>query len=246
MKLGTYFRQAIEGADWQKVCKVFTQITGEHIDPPEVAFADMEMPDDEQPSSPADIEMGEYEQAEPGNSDDEDGPTKPVVQVEEASQQAEPPTSPRRVSVEDFRVHRDTTVQDSDGNVRDKAARKVSMSIPTNRKNRFNDKQTIAMKDSVKANPKLGVQNPVPRGMRGLLDGLDEDSHLADAKDTGKRVDVVCSLCGKEETVSETLAVGWFKDPPGTKDDDKQNTYKCNECSTSSGRAKLLRKKRNM
>lgn len=236
MKLGEYFRDAIESADWKKVCKVFTQITGEDIEPPRAPIlADLDMPeDDTAPLSPADMDMPEEDEEE--EEEDESESTTPAEQVVEDDQQATPADNPtRQPTIDDFRVERQPVESDD---IKDRLARKLPMNIPRKRQNKFGDNQTIAMKDSVKKNPKLGVQKPTPRGQRGKGD-------LSDAKDTSVRVKVVCSLCGKEETVSEQLAVGWYQDKPGTRDEDKKNTYKCNECQTPAGRARLARKRRD-
>lgn len=221
MKLRDYFKQAIESGDWNKVCKVYKQVVGEEISPPRVvSIANMEMQDDETATSPADEEMDDEDE-------DEDDTSLPVEQVED--QQVANANSTRNSTVDEFRVTR----KQKDDNGEGKLARREPI-----RKfnNKFCDNHTIAMKDSVKNKPHLGVQNPCPRGNRDLIEG---------AIDTSKRVDVVCSLCGRKENVSEQLAVGWYKDKPNTKEEDRQNTYKCNKCQTPAGRTELLRKKRN-
>lgn len=226
MKLSTYFRQAIQSGDWEQVCKVFTKITGEHVDPPVItpAFADMDMEEDE-PTSPADLEM---EDDEEGDEEDEEAP------VEKVEAQTPPlPQSTRRATVEDFKVERTDAATENDGGKR--LARKMPMNRK-GKKNRFIDNQKVAMKDSVLANPLLGVQNPVPRGQRDLIEG---------ASDTSIKVDVICSLCGKQESVSQALAVGWVKEKAGTPIEDSNNTYKCNHCQTPLGRTELLRRDRN-
>jgi len=255
MKLGEYLRVAIENGNWQKVCNVYRQITGQYIEPPQpkAILSDVDMTQWENqdtgkeiatPSSPAHIEIdAETEWAtlkkeEEENSDeDETEPTGPVdvETLVEAPRQAPDTTSFILAlnAIEDFVMqHPKSTTTDPT----QKRSRKESMKIPVQRTNRFIDDETIATQDSVKVNPKLGVQNPVPRGHRDLIDG---------AKETGSKVSVICSMCGQHETVSETLAVGWHKDAPSLSIEDRQNTYKCNDCQTPNGRAKLLRAQRN-
>ena len=102
------------------------------------------------------------------------------------------------------------------------------MNIPVRRVNRFKDNKAVFADQLVSEHPELGTQTQVARGQRALIEG---------AIDTGSQIDVVCSLCDKEETVSTRLAVGWNPDP-------KNNTYKCNDCSTNAGRARIHRKLR--
>jgi len=255
MKLGEYFKQAITQADWQQVCNVYKQITGETIRPPKVKLSTLSLADvdmDEPapkapiaaPISPADVEMPEETENTWVEEDEEEEsePTTPAEPPAEAKQQASAvPASVSRTSIDDFRVDRQPTQgENADGG---KVARKEPISL-RKKKNRFNDNQTIAIKDSVKDHPELGVQNPTPRGMRGKLDPEKYET-ASSAVDTGTKVHVICSMCGTEEDVSPVLAHNYHYDKPGTREEDKQNTYKCNNCSTGHGRAKLFRKTRN-
>ena len=254
MKLGEYFRTAIEKGDWEKVCNVYRQITGQYIEPPkpkevlaDVDMSNWEAQDQTQPSSPADIEMPtttEDKWVEEG--EEEPAQTLPVEESQEV-QQASPPANPnRQPTVDDFRVDRSQGTNDSDGR---RQARREVVSLGK-RQNKFGDDQQLHMNESVKDHPELGVKNPTPRNKRPKIDPSVLDSAAGNVAalagaDTGQKINVVCSLCDKTDSVPVALAVGWHRDKPGTPIRDRENTYKCNECQTPAGRAKLLRKQRN-
>lgn len=244
MKLGDFFEVAINQGDWVKVCQVYTQITGKPIQPPPQpkAIADIEM-NAPAPVALADTEMGpvgeDKWEEEGGAVDPEDD--EPIEPVEDSGtvQQAKP--SHRQPTVDDFRVERVQASDDEDGSDNRRATRREIINFKNKRKNRFDDealikKEKLHLDESVQEHPELGVKNPTPRNKRGTEEG---------APDTSKKVKVVCSLCGEKDTIAQALAVGWHKDKPNCRPEDKQNTYKCNTCQTPGGRAKLLRAQRN-
>jgi hypothetical protein len=110
--------------------------------------------------------------------------------------------------------------------------RKESMQIPDQRKNRFHDNGKAFADEKVTTHPddpNLGIQSIRPRS-------LVRDTELG--VNTGTNVAVVCGLCGVQEEIAASLAVGFNPDPD-------HNTYRCNECNTPNGRAKVMRKQRN-
>jgi hypothetical protein len=109
------------------------------------------------------------------------------------------------------------------------AARKEPMNIPKSRQNKFKDSMSLESKDLKKNNPKLAA-------MYG------DSSHRVvrdESESTGSQIHVECSLCGKEETVASSLAIGYHH----IKD---ENTYRCNSCNTPSGRRKAERRIREL
>lgn len=103
--------------------------------------------------------------------------------------------------------------------------------ITHGRSNEFKDNQQIASNELVTKNPRLGVANPVPRGQRDLLH--------SDAVNTGKKVNVWCSLCGGQFQVSPALAHGFAPN----KDD---NVWKCNDCCSPTGRRNVMREENDI
>lgn len=114
-------------------------------------------------------------------------------------------------------VNMDEVIRDDDNK---RETRKVSLSIPTKRQNLFVDKLDIAPDELVTKKPYLGVANPRPR-----------------EKAPSKQINVVCSICNGKFKVFEGLATGWSKDK-------ENNTWKCNDCCTESGRRKIKRRER--
>lgn len=86
--------------------------------------------------------------------------------------------------------------------------------LPGTLKSKWQDDGTLEAEDSVKHNPKLGVQKITPRGRR------DEE------EDTSHKVTCVCSLCKTSHEVTPLLARGYDRNPDA-------NTWKCNDCCGS-------------
>lgn len=94
---------------------------------------------------------------------------------------------------------------------------------PKTVKNIFVDNKQEYSDELVTKKKCLGVKNPRPRNKRGE----NEDG----AVDTGIKIPVICFICGRREEVSPALAISFSSKP-------EQNAYKCNSCSTPSGRQK--------
>lgn len=212
MKLGEYFEQAIKEADWQRVCNVYRQITGKYIEPPKPKQLVL-----------ADIDMSLFEQTDtlppsppplpPAEQEMVDETNETWVEEESKGDEAQPEfIAPARQS--------EASPEDREKRM----ARREPIKIPKHRVNEWADDLTIAANELVTEHPELGVANPRPRG---------QAEHQ-----TGNKILVVCSLCGKKEKVAPSLAVGWDAKPD-------LNTYKCNKCSTPKGRVELHRSKMN-
>jgi uncharacterized protein YlaI len=231
------FRDAISSGDWNQICRVFTALTGEAAPVPPTAQEPslstlLEQPMDDPLSAPMDG-------PEPTIEDDDDGYWSEddlIADEEEAEPEPDdtpqvfvPPEPDNTPDADDpasefYIEHGDAAEENEDG---ERRCRREPMRIPRQRTNRFRDNGKAFADEKVTVNddPKLGVQKIRPRGNR--------DAN----KDTGKKVKVQCSLCDKKEEVAARLAVGYSKKP-----DD--NTYKCNSCNSPSGRAKVMRRKR--
>lgn len=105
-------------------------------------------------------------------------------------------------------------------------AKKLPMNIPTKRKNAFHDDLDEATEDLPENNPVLQQVYAKHKKRKPR-----EDEH-----NTGNKIDVICSHCGKEESISTLLAKGWSSNK-------KQNRYKCASCCTPTGYNKVLRQK---
>jgi hypothetical protein len=53
--------------------------------------------------------------------------------------------------------------------------------------------------------------------------------HRSNTSRKTELVDVICSSCGREDSIAPILAVGY-------NEDSSENTYRCNKCCTSGGR----------
>jgi len=204
MKLAEVLKLAIEDGDWFSVCYVYETITGEKIEPPKVMVTVLQ--NEAEPISLADIEMDEKDSVEP----------KQVGRVGKKKKQSRHPEG-------DFIVSSKSNVRNKQGK---RQARPEALSTGEKRRNRFIDDQTLAADELVTKKPKLGVAHPMPRGNR-------EDSDL-DVSDTGRKITVWCSLCGKQFQISPALSHGFVND----KD---ENVWKCNDCCSPTGRTKVMR-----
>ncbi len=252
------FREAISTQDWGGICQVYEAITGEAApDVPQASPMDdvlnQQMAITPRPENPLDQQM-EVVDADDLLADDDDDLLSPAEATTIVTSTQIPDVLPASVSeltVQSPQRPMDTPTPDAppadvaaefyiehgsgqgtandDG---DTQCRKESMSIPQTRKNRFNDNGKAFADEKVTTNPdnpKLGIQSIRPRGL------VRDDSLGAN---TGQQVDVICKLCGKQELVAARLSTGYNTDP-------EHNTYKCNECNTPNGRAKVMRKQRN-
>ncbi len=226
MKLPDLIKKAVLNADWLLVCKAYTAITGEVLVPPEpkkevVDFAEFEIPDEL---------LGEAEEdvTEP-EPDDEEQPESRIIipDVEEARAEIARANKGKK-KVDDFTMPSRNTGQkvNEDGKLE---SRRESMKIPQSRPNRFVDDLEEEKKDLKKNNENL---QKLYGAVSGRVSRVEKEG-----VDTGAMAEVVCSLCDKPETVAAAMAIGHSKDP-------MNNTYRCNSCSTQTGRAKALRNRR--
>lgn len=207
------FKHGIQEGNWDVICDVYRTMTGEEPpEPPKPIVVKNEFEDIlNSTMEVADIIAQSSIQCE-ANLYVEDHDDKDDEDIEE----------PRRQSDEDF-----TMPSKADGKKTKGRRCKKEPLVLGKQKNKFVDDGTQFEDERVDMNPnkpELGIRKVRPRGER------------PDDSNTGNKVNVVCSLCGKEESVSPLLSRGY-----STNKDD--NTYKCNECNSPQGRAKLLRQR---
>lgn len=243
------FFDAIVNRDWGDICTVYEALTGEpapDIPPQTSALSDvLNQPlEVTKPVNPMDQQL-DVAANETADADDLLMPVEESTTIITSTQipdilPATPPVvqramEPAQLPPDDAAAEFYIEHGSQQGGVNDDGetqCRKESMSIPQARKNRFHDNGRAFADEKVTTNPddpKLGIQSIRPRG-------LVRDEELG--ANTGGTKDVICKLCGKNETVAARLAVGFNPDP-------EHNTYKCNECNTPNGRAKVMRRQRN-
>lgn len=125
MKLETYFEDAINNADWEKVCKVYTKITGKEIQPPilRIPLAELDMDDDGEM-------IGSHDEMEMDDDEDDHQPPPP--------EQPPPPHS-------DYMASSKSAMQTKYG-------RRESIGKP---KNTWEDDRSLASKDLPTKNKEL-------------------------------------------------------------------------------------------
>lgn len=225
MKLPEVLEQAIKGADWKKVCAVYTAITGKKIEPPKPKLIipdyvnmDIDLGSEdfnkfaEQVKEEAGEDALDEEEVEPITL-----PSEEEVTVDEAS---------------DFIQSASKKKSDpaSKAGVVAGSQSKVEPIAISKRKNKFKDNLAVASMHTRKVNPKLNLLygDGSARMTRDLIEG---------SVDTGATVDVQCSLCDKEESVSPILGRGYSTNPD-------ENTYRCNVCCTPKGQLQAARRNR--
>lgn len=214
MKVPELIKNAVEKQDWKLVCAVYTAITGEPLSPPE--------PKSEKPNFlDMDISPELLRQLGIDSQDDEGVPS---VSNEENLYDAYEHTledSKKKVDNLDFTIQRGKKIRE-DGKVE---AARIPLDIPSKRENRFVDNLEVAASELQKENPTLQkLYGPVKKHSSKEL--------IVDRVDTSIFVDVECSLCGHTEKVSKALSRGYSNVK-------RDNIYRCNACSTPSGKKRL-------
>lgn len=248
MKAHELLKSAVEEQDWIKVCKVYTAITGKPLSPPKkkVSLLELEIPED----LLEDIEATRNDDDEDEDEEYDDIPDSSVDDnYEENGEEEEDdevpliidsPAEPEPVEVEvskkkggesEFSISHGVQgpKASSDGN--GTIMTKVPIVKDGPRKNKFKDNLAVKAGD-------LKKNNPILKKIYGK-GSTRATRELIDAPDTGKLYAVECSLCKKAGKVTAALARGYNKNP-------ENNTYRCTECDTPSGRAKLARRERDL
>jgi hypothetical protein len=229
MKLAEAIKHAVENENWQDVCDIYEAITGEILDPPKPKLiiptaedlADMDLDSLRQTEGALDIDIVGL-----------DTPVEEVAPPQEDTKEVE--STQKKSSSFIASAHKGDSPSFHGGEDEDKGspARKMPMDIPVQRVNKFDDDGRLCSRDKVENNENL-------KKLYGEARDRPKRSDLDGAVDTSKRIDVICSLCDKEETIALSLARGWSPKP-------KQNRYKCAKCCTRAGQAKASREQRSM
>lgn len=250
MTLKTLFFRAITKGSWEDIRLVYKIITGEEAPQSPVNNAQSTSMNDfldqeivlgtGNPNAVNPYDMGisqeESEQEdspayEDDTQDDYDA-SDLVMQIREAlsgPQEEDVLSEPPNTNDDD--VYQEFRVQHGDshgGEKGEKGHKCKSVPFTPIKKKMWVDDGRAFENEKVTNDPTLGVKNPRQRDV-----GRDDDIGV----DTSKKVHVVCSLCGKQEDVAPIFASRYDPDP-------EENTYRCNDCCTPNGRAKVLRKLR--
>jgi len=241
MKAPDVLKQAVLEQDWLLVCKVYTAITGEPLEPPtpkEIDVFDIDIPmdsdflgdmpdlsDEEDPEPGYEILHEELPESVEDIAGEEDWVV--LDDGEEAEDEAD---ANMREESADFITT--TKNEDEEDALQGNKAKKQKMRVPKDGKKRPNlfrddlrlhSRQRADKHKQDKDGTPLAVAAPRPRGG-------ERDAKLGE--ETGGKVEVECKLCGKKEKVAPRLAHGYNPDPD-------MNTYKCNKCCTGRGRRNL-------
>jgi hypothetical protein len=243
MKLPDLLKLAVEEQDWLKVCAVYTAITGKPLAPPKkkVSLLEMDIPDDLLES----INATRNDDDDDEDDEYEDFPEVPVIEQDDevdddTAELLIEAVDPEPVEVEDskkkdgeseFAISHGLQNQKASSDGNGTIMKKVPMG-GSKMQNKFKDNLSVKAGD-------LKKNNPLLKKIYGKAGGTRASRDLIDAPDTAKTIGVQCSLCDKKQKVTLALARGYNKDPD-------QNTYRCNECDTPSGRARSARRNRDL
>jgi hypothetical protein len=217
MKLPDVLKKGILEGDWDLICKVYTGITGEPIEPPKPKEPDW---------ANIDIDLGvedDWAITHPKvpviTYVDETGLPGIAVKIDETPGDAKLVPGTQIKDVADDATEKalieDDWVEEDDSNFTGEAdgaqARREQVEIVENRENKFIDNTGVYKKERVDINPMMGAPQREVEPEKKRKTGL---------------VKVQCSICDKKEEVSRALASKYNKDP-------EKNTYRCNTCCSS-------------
>lgn len=243
MKLPELLKLAVEEQNWLKVCAVYTAITGEKLSPPQpkpkkVSLLELEIPDElleevNATRNDDDDEEEEYDELPtiPIDSDEIEeakGEESLIIDVDPEPEEVE--VSKKKGSEDEFAISHGLQNQTSSSDGNGTIMRKVPIGdVKGKRPNKFRDNLAVEAGD-------LKKNNPILKKVYGKV-GSRASRDLIEAPDTSKLYAVQCSLCGKKQKVTAVLSKGYHKE-------EEQNTYRCNECNTPTGRARVARRER--
>jgi hypothetical protein len=212
MKLPVLLKEAILEGDWDKVCFIYKQITGEDILPPqpkvvseEEMLASMELPSLCKIPNPEEQLLGSNIHIPPTNIDQQ-----PSIQTNtNIIDEDEENNTQQKFTTRSIKGY-----QHGDDDI---AAKKLPLKKGY-RPQLFVDNGTLAYGDKISSNPSLAKMYVPPR-----------------PRERGNNlVHVQCSVCQKWFDLSPILTNGYSQDP-------KENTFRCNDCLSSRGRVQQIR-----
>jgi DNA-directed RNA polymerase subunit M/transcription elongation factor TFIIS len=244
MKLPELLKRAVRTQDWQLICTAYTAMTGEFLLPPQPKTPDFDtfdipIPDEELKEPDWPIEDEEEPEIDDGPTIDEEDGEQPEEELESSViitdlDEAKAEIARANAKKKDRVIKRKKLSPREQGAEDGVRAKKEPIKIPSKRVNKFKDDVAKETDKSLlqTANPQLKKLYANKSHRLTRHDLVEEGEGV----DTGLQREVVCSLCEKEEVVPVSVATGYSDDPDN-------NTYRCNSCSTPSGRAKVLRTK---
>lgn len=218
MKLPEVLKHGILTEDWSLICQVYTQITGEHIEPPPKKLY---IPTEEEMLANMDIDIPSYpftiNQTEFGSGSMEpiienisgSGNLSDIIPNYQNSLVNPPPASEK--PADSFITSTKQRNPKPQPSINGKRVARTENIQTGPKQNLFVDNGTLESRDLIVNNPQLGkmYQPPKPRGVR----------------EQPSFIDVQCSVCGKIVNVNAALAYGYSTDP-----DD--NRFRCDDCLT--------------
>lgn len=248
-KIDEAIRVAVERADWSLICNIYFAITGKTLEPPpppapQIIYRDVldvdldidlekserDFPANDVNDNPDEVSNVSIDNNTSTNINDNNSNNNVLSNEINTSSKLKIIKAADIIQPETETKNNETScvTQARNPNTSTKTKPRIGKKVPlqtTGRKLEWHDDGTLAIEDTVKANPTLAkmYNPPKPRGNR------DPD------KNTGRLMRVKCSLCGLEEDVSPVYATTYSPIP-----DD--NTYKCNDCCTNSGRSLVMKR----
>lgn len=221
MRVMDGIKQAVLAQDWNMICKIYTFVTKEPLEPPKIKtdseiLSEIELPDNiiTFPNPGGDILTAANTKFDPIEisipTPKKKGRPKKVIELPTAPTERDSDGPPIRVDEEDIDespvVRRQKRVRQKFGD-QGNQARTEPLRIK-GRKIKFFGEGANA--DSHKNDPQL----------QKLYGGM---KHNRTTRELVEDIDVICSVCGREETVSPIIGANYNEDPD-------ENTYKCNKC----------------
>ncbi len=214
------FKNGISEGNWDVVRDVYKAMTGEEAPaPPKPSTDILSQPFSFSSENKEDVvELGHKELTQ-----EHEQPPQDIVHEAEPTTEGKPPKeiTPKNATAQDFAIQHKKSSANQSGDERQ--CRREPINTTQKRQNTWEDDGSFDHErvDKHPDDPTLGVQHVRPRGNRDENIGVD----------TSRRIDVVCGLCGKHESVAPILATNYREDPD-------HNAYRCNECNSPKGRAK--------
>ena len=273
-KIEDILKRAVETEDWLLACNLYTQITGKPLSPPSLLKLDYEDGDEHEIGWTELEEESTYKVGDTVLYQSPSGKKPQKCEVLEVVDSLNYVIKMKQngrkytVNVEEISVdvsEEETAETPTEEPETNSAESFVAPTRDTNRESQTNGDGGMQMKSQPMSAPKakeyVGVATqPFKDTLTDSLVDADGNSLLqTDAQrkarkkptrgrrsgsDTNKII-VECSICENTFSVSPSLATGYVKDRPGIPVQEKQNTYKCNDCNSSKGRARQAKKNRD-
>lgn len=230
MKLPEVIKAGILAGDWTLICKVYTAITGEFIEPPkpkEPDYANMEIdlddvPHKKPPGRPKKNHINPKNTSSVNFLDDSEGEKNDTIASTLVENERDNIGQGEEISfgevkmkgMEEFTAPSKGSKREVDDEHDGRSPgrlEKIIIPKPGERVNRFQDNGQAVAHERVDKNPNLGAPTR---------------HTLSKERDSSSFVNVQCGLCGKKEKVAPILATSYNANPD-------ENAYRCNKCCSS-------------